>query len=135
MKIWYTSGREKVLNETIKLSSGDIRLLPIDKTLYTATLAHVSLADIPAGARSAAGVTMLGKTFTAGSFDCADVSFPVIAQGKIVSAYVAYQHGATEADSWLLSYTDEQPDGSPINFSGNGSGLDALTPQGIVAIV
>ena len=134
MKIFYTSGKEKILNETIKLNTGDIRLLPVDKALYTALATHTALSDVPAGSRATTGVTMSGKTFTAGSFDCGDVSYSLIAAGKNVTAYVAYQQGTGESDSWLISYTDEQPDGSAISFAGNGSGLEALTPQGIIVI-
>jgi len=92
------------------------------------------LTDVPAGARVAAGVTLTGRTFTAGSFDSADVPFPVVATGKTVSAYICYLQGTGDADSWLLSYTDEQPDGSPISFVGNGSAMQAQTPQGIISI-
>jgi len=134
MKIFYTSGKEKLLSETIKLATGDVRLMPIDKTLYSALVTHASLSDVPAGARVAAGVTTTGRTFTSGSFDTSDVPFPVIAQGKTVSAYICYQQGTGDADSWLLSYTDEQPDGSPILFSGNGGAMQAQTPQGIISI-
>jgi hypothetical protein len=134
MRIFYTSGKEKLLSEVIRLSTGDIKLMPVDKALYTALVTHTSLADVPSGARCAAGVTTTGRTFTGGRFDCADVNYGTIPTGKTVSAYVAYQQGTADADSWLLSYTDEQPDGSAINLPGNGSAVVAPTPEGIIEI-
>lgn len=134
MRIFYTSGKEKLLSEVIKLSTGDIKLMPVDKALYTASASHTSLADVPSGARCAAGVTTTSRTFTNGRFDCADVNYATIPTGKHVTAYVAYQQGTGDADSWLLSYTDEQPDSSPIDLPGNGSAVTAPTPEGIIEI-
>lgn len=134
MKEWYTAGKDAVLGDQVNLNSGDIRLLPIDKSQYTFSAAHTTLAQVPAGARSAAALVTTGKTFTAGVFDAVDPTIPSLPAGKVMSAVICYQHGADDANSRLITYTDEDPGGAPLNIPGNGGPVTIGLPDGILGI-
>jgi hypothetical protein len=134
MKEWYTAGKEGVLGDAINLNSGDIRLLPVDKAQYTFSAAHTTLTNVPAAARAAAPLATTGKTFTAGTFDAVDPTISALPAGKILSAVICYQHGATDADCKLITYTDEDPGGAPLNIPGNGGPVTIGLPEGILGI-
>lgn len=134
MKDWYTTGKEGVLGDAINLQTGDIRLLPIDKSQYTFSAAHQTLTDVPVGARSSAALATTGKTFTLGTFDAVDPTIPILPAGKILSAVICYQHGASDAASRLITYTDEDPLGGALNIPGNGGPVTIGLPDGILGI-
>ncbi len=114
----YAAAKGSLLTAGLDLSAATIRALPVDAGQYTVNLAtHATLTDVPSGARSAAGVALASKTTTGGVFDAADLTFPAVANGKVCSAYILYNHTGTDGTSKLIAYIDTAT-GLPLTATG-----------------
>jgi hypothetical protein len=99
----YDPGREGILDDSIAMSTDDIRMMLVLST-YTFSAAHKFLADLGAvdNGRSAA---LASKTFTSGVFDAADTTLTAIAAAAS-KALVVFKHTGSDATARVISYTD-----------------------------
>jgi hypothetical protein len=132
MNIMYDPGREGILDDTIAMSTGDIRAMLLLST-YTFSAAHKFLADLGAAdnGRSAA---LISKTFASGVFDAADSS-AVATAALSTKAVAIFLHTGSDATARLLAYIDEM---SPVQVAvAAGGGATSITvedlPDGIAS--
>lgn len=101
----YPKGKERILDETIGLSSDTIKAALLRS--YTYGSAHEDLADITgSGGTVVATATLGGKTFTSGVFDANDVTWAAVANGAACNNFVIYKDGATDADRQVIMFVD-----------------------------
>ncbi len=106
----FPKGREGILDESINMSSGDIRVMLV-KATYVYDDTDVFVADLGAvdNGRSAA---LGGKTFTLGVFDATDTSVVALAAAQ-VSALVYFKHTGSDATARLVCFVDTPTSGLP----------------------
>ena len=130
----YRKAKQRLLDGLIDLNDAPVRVVlletgpgeyEIDEALDDA------LADVPAGARVATSAPLTGKTITDGVFDADDVVVAAPASRE-VGAIAVYIEGATEADSYLVSYHDTGV-GLPVTTTG-GDARITWPATGIVRI-
>lgn len=109
--ILYDPGREGILDETIKMNSGDIRAMLVLSS-YVFSAAHKFIADLGAvdNGRSAA---LAGKTFTNGVFDATDSTLTATA-ATASKAIVLFQHTGVDATARIIHYMDTPASGLPF---------------------
>lgn len=135
MKVLYPIGKQGILDGTISLSTDDIRALPVDEALYTYAAPDDNLDNIASGARCAAGVALTSKTFTTGTFDAANLQWPVVDVGVTVTAVAFYQHTGVDNTSRLIAFVNEDASGNPISIAGNGAAVNlSINASGIFTI-
>lgn len=107
----YDPGREGILDESIGMSTGDIRAMLVLSS-YTFSAAHKFLADLGAvdNGRSAA---LGSKTFTSGVFDAADTSLTATA-ATASKALVLFKHTGADATARVVAYVDTPTAGLPF---------------------
>lgn len=107
----YDKGREGILDETIGVNSGDIRVMLV-KSTYTFSAAHQFVSDLGAtdNGRSAA---LASKTFTSGVFDAADTTLTALAAAAS-NALVIFKHTGVDATARLIAYIDTPASGLPF---------------------
>ena len=110
----YDPGREGILDETIGMNSGDIRVMLVLST-YTFSAAHKFITDLGAvdNGRTAA---LSGKTFTGGVFDAADTSLTATS-ASACKALVIFKHTGSDATARLVAYIDTPTSGLPFTPS------------------
>jgi hypothetical protein len=110
----YDKGREGILDETITMNSGDIRVMLV-KSTYTFSAAHQFVSDLGAtdNGRSAA---LASKTFTSGVFDAADTTLTATAAAACASL-VIFKHTGVDATARLIAYIDAPSAGLPFTPS------------------
>lgn len=129
----YPKWKEQLLQFTTNnnLSAGTVKVALVDTGVYT-----YNSADQFYSAVSSAVVgtpqTIGSKTFAAGVFDGADVTFTGVT-GNSVEALVIYIDTGTAATSPLVAYIDTSvtglpvtPNGGDITVTWNGTGIFAL---------
>lgn len=89
---------------------------------YVFDAAHEFASDI-AAQRVGIDQTLTGVTLTNGVFDAANVAFPAVAAGSIVSALVIYVDTGVEGTSEILAFIDEGP-GLPSVMNGASVNLN-----------
>jgi hypothetical protein len=99
----YNPGREGILDESIKMNSGDIRAMFV-KSTYVYNAADKFLSNLGAvdNGRSA---SLSGKNFTDGIFDAADTSLTATA-AVACNAVVLFQHTGSDATARAIAYID-----------------------------
>ena len=99
----FDPGREGILDDSIAMSTGDIRCMLVRST-YAFNAAHKFLSDLGAvdNGRSAA---LAGKTFTGGVFDANDTSLNATA-ANASNALVVFLHTGADATARLIAYID-----------------------------
>jgi hypothetical protein len=109
--VLYDPGREGILDESIGMSTGDIRAMLVLSS-YTFSAAHKFLADLGAvdNGRSAA---LGSKTFTSGVFDAADTSLTATA-ATASKALVLFKHTGADATARVVAYIDTPTAGLPF---------------------
>ena len=129
----YPLWKEQLLQFTANnnLSAGTVKAALIDTGTYTYSAAH----QFWSSANSAVvgtPQTIGSKTFTAGVFDGADVTFPAVS-GSTVEALIIYIDTGSAATSPLVAYIDTgvtglpvTPNGGDITATWNASGIFAL---------
>jgi hypothetical protein len=107
----YDPGREGILDESIGMSTGDIRAMLVLSS-YTFSAAHKFLADLGAvdNGRSAA---LASKSFTSGVFDAADTSLTATA-ATASNALVLFKHTGVDATARVIAYIDTPTAGLPF---------------------
>lgn len=104
----------------VDLLADDIRLVPVSDRYRPDFVAHATLADVPAGARSAEAEIMTARVLVGLTFDAADVTFPGVPEGEDILGFLMYKHTGNEATSTLVGYFDYfsnlplTPDGRPV---------------------
>jgi hypothetical protein len=108
----FPKGREGILDETINMSSGDIRVMLV-KSTYTYDDTDVYVSDMGAvdNGRSAA---LASKTFTSGVFDAADPAAFAATAAAATNAYILFKHTGSDATARLISYHDTLDSGLPF---------------------
>lgn len=107
----YDKGCEGILDETININSGDIRVMLV-KSTYTFSAAHQFLSDLGAvdNGRSAA---LAGKTFTNGVFDSNDTT--MVATSAVACASLVYfKHTGADATARVIAFVDTPAAGLPF---------------------
>jgi hypothetical protein len=117
----FPSYKNLILQGGLNLSSLTIKAALIDTGAYTYSAAHDFLDDVPGGAIIGTAQTIGSKTFTAGVFDGADVTFTAVT-GATVEAILIFNDTGTASTSNLIALID------------TGTGLP-LTPTGATEIV
>lgn len=107
----YDPGREGILDDTIQMSTDDIRTMLVLST-YTFSAAHKFISDMGAvdNGRSAA---LASKTFTSGVFDAADTTLTATA-ASASKALVVFKHTGADATARLIGYIDTPASGLPF---------------------
>lgn len=107
----YPKFKESLLQASVSLSSGTVKVALVDTGTYTYSPAHQYLSSL-SGVVGAAQ-TLDSKTFTNGVFDAADVTFPAVT-GNSVEALVLYVDTGNAATSPLIAYLDTDVTGLPV---------------------
>lgn len=109
------------------MSAGTVKLALVDTGTYTYSSAHQFLSSLTGVVGSA--VTLGTKTFTDGTFDCADPTWTSVS-GASAEAVVAYIDTGVAGTSRLIAYIDTGQTGLPVTPNGgnitltvNASGL------------
>jgi len=107
----YDPGREGILDDTIAMNAGDIRVMLVLSS-YTFSAAHKFITDLGAvdNGRSA---TLASKTFTSGVFDAADTTL-VATAATASKALVYFLHTGADATARLIAYVDAPTSGLPF---------------------
>jgi len=114
----YDSARESFLKGALSWSNDTIQVLLVDSTYAVNLSTHTVLSDVSNTARVGVSTPLINKTATAGVADATDVTFPVVTNGKVVSAIILYQSGVDDASSKLIAYIDAA---AGLPFTGNGA--------------
>lgn len=105
MSALFDKGREGILDESILMNSGDVRVMLV-KAAYTVDLAaHDFLADIGANDNGRSGA-LGSKTFAGGVFDAADITITAT-DADPCDALVLFQHTGSDATARLIAYIDD----------------------------
>ena len=101
--VLYDPGREGILDDTIAMNAGDIRVMFV-KSTYTFSAVHKFISDLGAvdNGRSAA---LASKTYTSGVFDAADSSLTATA-AVACNALVIFLHTGADGTARLIAYID-----------------------------
>lgn len=121
----YPSALAAFLQGQIDLSAVNVKVVLIDSADYTYNAAHDNLDDVAGAARVATSGNLASKTFTAGTFDAADLSISGVT-GDSIEAAIVYVDTGTESTSKLLCYLDGlslTPNGGSVNLQFNASGI------------
>lgn len=114
----YDYGKEQLL-QSLDLSAVNVKAVLVDTNDYTVNLStHQDLADVAAGARVATSANLSSKTYAAGVFDSADVTFSSVT-GDQSEAIILYVDSGVEATSTLIAYFDTAASGLPVTPDGN----------------
>ena len=110
----FSKGREGILDESIKMKTGDVRAMLVKDT-YIFDDADEDLADLGAvdNGRTAALTDM---TYTAGVFDAANTSLVALA-AVASNAIILFQHTGGDSTARLIAYIDEPASGLPCTPS------------------
>lgn len=102
----YDFAREAFLKADIDMEVDTIKCVLLDSADYTASLStHDFLNDVPVAARVGTPQTLGSKTFTAGVFDAADVTFTAVT-GDPCELVLIYKDTGVEATSNLIALID-----------------------------
>jgi len=109
--VLYDPGREGILDRTIDMVSGDVRVMLV-KAGYVFDAADKFLDDTGANdnGRSA---SLESKTYTGGVFDAADTILNAVA-AVASDALVIFLHTGSDATARLVAYIDEPASGLPF---------------------
>lgn len=126
----YPKFKEGILSGTWNLSSAVVRAVLIDTGTYTYNAAHDFYNDL-SGVVGTESPAMASKTFTNGTFDCADYTFSAVT-GATAEAIVYFVDTGNAATDALICYVDSgtglpvTPNGGDINVTVNASGVFSL---------
>jgi hypothetical protein len=126
----YPKFKEALLQGTYNLSSVVVRAVLIDTGTYTYSAAHDFYNDL-SGVVGTESSAMASKTFTNGTFDCADYTFSAVT-GNTAEAIVYFVDTGSTATDALICYADSgtglpfTPNGGDANVTVNASGVFSL---------
>ena len=126
----YPLAKQEMLKGNLNMSSGTVKVALVDTGTYTYSAAHQYLSSLTGIVGTAQ--TLGTKTFTAGLFTAAGVTFPAVT-GASVEALVIYIDTGSTSTSQLIAYIDSgvtnlpvQPNGGDITVAWSGSGIFQL---------
>lgn len=113
----YPNYKEALLNGSANtdMSAGTVKMTLIDTGVYTYSAAHTFETDLSGVIGTAQ--TLTSKTFTDGTFDCADPTWTAVS-GNSAEALVVYIDTGTPGTSRLISYVDTGQTGLPVTPNG-----------------
>lgn len=111
--------------------NGTVKVALVDTGVYTYSAAHEFLSSLTG--RIGTDQTIGSKTFTNGTFDGADVTFPAVT-GATVEAIVIYLDTGVAGTSRLVEYRDTGVTGLPVTPNGGDIPL-TWNASGILQIV
>jgi hypothetical protein len=97
------------------MSSGTVRVALVDTGTYTYSAAHEFLTSLTG--RVGTDQTLGSKTFTNGTFDAADATWPAVT-GATAEALVIYIDTGTAGTSRLVAFLDTGVTGLPVTPNG-----------------
>ena len=114
----YKKAKESLLNGEFNLSSNSLKVLLIDKSLYTPNEnLDRYISDIPADAIKKRSNNMTNVVNSLGVLDADNVSMGDY-NGQYFDAIVLYQSGSSDSDSKLIFFIDTS---SGLPFTGSNS--------------
>ena len=126
----YPIFKENLMQGDYDLSTLAIRAVLIDTGTYTYSAAHNAYDDLSGVVATESGA-LGSKTFTAGVFDSADITFTA-ATGTTAEAIVLFIDSGTASTDYLIAYIDSAtglpvtPNGGDITCTVNASGWFTL---------
>ncbi len=128
----YPKWKEAIMQNSANSSlTGTVRVALVDTGVYTYSAAHQFVSDLGAS-RVGTDQTLGSKTFTDGTFDAADPTFPSVT-GPTIEAIVFYIDTGVAGTSRLVMYMDTgvtnlpaTPNGGNIGLVFNASGIFRL---------
>lgn len=113
----YPKYKEALLNGSANtnMSAGTVRIALVDTGTYTYSAAHEFLTSLTG--RVGTDQTLGTKTFTNGTFDAANSTFPAVS-GATVEALVIYIDTGTAGTSRLVAFIDSGVTGLPVTPNG-----------------
>ena len=129
----YPKWKEAILNGGANVAlNGTVKATLVDLADYAYGATHEFITSLPAAARVASVTLSSGKTYTNGTFDAADVTFPTVT-GDVSEALVIWIDTTVEATSRMVAFFDTGvtglpviPNGGDINLVWNASGIFQL---------
>jgi hypothetical protein len=114
----YKKAKESLLNGEFNLSSNSLKVLLIDKSLYTPNEdADRYISDIPASAIKKRSNSMTNVVSSLGVLDADNVSISDY-NGQYFDGIVLYQSGSSDSNSKLIFFIDTS---SGLPFAGSNS--------------
>ena len=110
---------------------GDVRIQLVTSA-YVYSAAHDFFNDVGAGSRLGTVASLAGKTFTAGVFNAASLSYTGVAAASVVAGCVGYLWTGAEGTSRLIWFEDRNADGIPMAFTADGNPITISWPLGQV---
>ncbi len=110
--VLFPSGREGILDETINMNSGDIRIMLV-KSTYTYDSTDITLSDLGA-VDNGRSLALAGKSYTAGVFDASDPASFTATSAVAVNAIIVFKHTGADATARLVAYVDTVASGLPF---------------------
>lgn len=113
----YPKYKEALLNGSANtnMSAGTVRIALVDTGTYTYSAAHEFLTSLTG--RVGTDQTLGTKSFTNGTFDAANSTFPTVS-GATVEALVIYIDTGTAGTSRLVAFIDSGVTGLPVTPNG-----------------
>ena len=112
--VLFSYGKEGILDDTIALNAGDIRVMLV-KSTYTFNDSNKFLADLGA-VDNGRSVALGTKTFALGVFDAADTTLTATA-AVACNALIIFLHTGADATARLIAYIDTPTSGLPFTPS------------------
>jgi hypothetical protein len=110
----YDGGREGILDDSIAVSTATIKAL-LATSGYTPNLAtHRNVSDVTSGNIVSRSGAFTSKTYTAGVFNAANITFAAVT-GSAVSYIVVYADTGTDSTSRLIALIDTAT-GLPVTW-------------------
>jgi hypothetical protein len=125
----YPKWKEAVIQGSVNtsLSTGTVKVALVDTGTYTYSAAHEFLTSLTG--RVGTDQTLTSKTFTNGTLDAANSTFPTVS-GATCEALVVYIDTGTAGTSRLVAYLDTgvgglpvTPNGGDINITWDATGI------------
>lgn len=114
----YPKFKEALLQGSVNMSSSDVKAILVDGADYTYSASHEFLSDVAAGGREEISAALGSKTFTNGTFDSADTSWPGASGDVSEIVLLVVGDTSTPASCRLVAYYDTGVTGLPITLNG-----------------
>lgn len=117
----YPKWKEAIMQASANSSlGGTVKVALVDTGVYTYSAAHEFLTSLTG--RVGTDQTLATKTFTNGTFDADNATFPSVS-GATVEALVIYIDTGTAGTSRLVAYLDTGITGLPVTPNGGNIGV------------
>lgn len=128
----YPKYKQAVLSggSNVDMSAGTVKMALVDTGTYTYSATHEFLSSLSGVVGTAQ--TLGTKTFTDGTFDCADPTWTSVS-GATVEALVVYIDTGVAGTSRLIAYIDTGQTGLPVTPNGGNITL-TVNASGVFTI-